>query len=64
MALAGIHSTPAELPADSHDFNSVQRDYVAMTHTQTMTLKKLTPTGSNGSIVFRNGVQISYVAPT
>jgi hypothetical protein len=64
MALLGTTPTPPQLPADNHDNNTVTKEYVSMTHTQTMTLKKLTPTGTNGQMVFKNGVLISYTAPT
>jgi hypothetical protein len=64
MALKGITSPPPQLPADSHDFHTVTHDYKTNTHTQTITLKKLTPTGSSGQMVFQNGRLVSYVAPT
>ena len=37
---------------------------VSPTYTQTVTLKKITPGGSTGSITYTNGRVTAYTAPT
>jgi hypothetical protein len=64
MAATTIVNTPAQCPSDADHTYTTKIVSGKLVQIQTSVLKKITPKGSPGQMVFTNGVLTSETRPT